>query len=485
MKQHYVMLRDAAPEALAWSDFLWSDACGHSILAPEERVDRRSALGVHAAEGLDEVLKRVGTSFADTGYTSHAVVAARLNNVSIDLMLGLCVTSDGILISETAAVADAIDPGFGTSALLAGSVAGLETHDVPVLHLFHRSSPAFGHFLLDCLVPLRALLPAIRAGRLDVLLPPFAPAWMRKIMVWFGVPKAAIWAPDGGAARCRQVVLLSAMATHTTFNPNPTLCRSAALTAIGLVRPPCRAQRFIYLSRARQISYSQRALTNEGELQAFLAARGFEILEPGNMPFAEQVRAFAEAEVIVGAHGSGFGNLIFARPGTVVIDLMPSDWPGYWNIDPPAERWLLNLTSAMDLAYELVLCRSRLVRMLDDGDTSGRQKFGMETDVDLPLLAQVLDGLASGKHAGATALLRPPAATTPGSHGSEGLQTQIATMFASTSWRLTAALRKVAHAVPGLARLPRRALRILWWTVTMQLPARLAERRRRAERQRH
>jgi hypothetical protein len=226
-------------------------------------------------------------------------------------------------------------------------------------------------------------------------------------------------------------------------------------------------------------------LTNEGELQAFLAARGFEILEPGNMPFAEQVRAFAEAEVIVGAHGSGFGNLIFARPGTVVIDLMPSDWPGYWNIDPPAERWLLNLTSAMDLAYELVLCRSRLVRMLDDGDTSGRQKFGMETDVDLPLLAQVIDGLASGKHAGATALLRPPVATTPGPHGSEGLQTQIATMFASTSWRLTAALRKVAHAVPGLARLPRRALRILWWTVTMQLPARLAERRRRAERQRH
>lgn len=47
----------------------------------------------------------------------------------------------------------------------------------------------------------------------------------------------------------------------------------------------------------------------------------------------------------------------------------------------------------------------------------------------------------------------------------------------STSWRLTAPLRSAGHAVPGVARLARRTAKLAWWTVTLQLPARLAERR--------
>ncbi len=48
----------------------------------------------------------------------------------------------------------------------------------------------------------------------------------------------------------------------------------------------------------------------------------------------------------------------------------------------------------------------------------------------------------------------------------------------STSWRLTAPLRQVLHRLPAGRSGLRRALRLGWWTVTLQLPARLAERRR-------
>jgi GT2 family glycosyltransferase/glycosyltransferase involved in cell wall biosynthesis len=56
-------------------------------------------------------------------------------------------------------------------------------------------------------------------------------------------------------------------------------------------------------------------------------------------------------------------------------------------------------------------------------------------------------------------------------------QTHIRIVEQSTSWRLTAPLRRVLHRLPAGRSGLRRALRLGWWTVTLQLPARLAERR--------
>ena len=49
----------------------------------------------------------------------------------------------------------------------------------------------------------------------------------------------------------------------------------------------------------------------------------------------------------------------------------------------------------------------------------------------------------------------------------------------STTWRMTLPLRRVLRLIPVSGRrLARRVLKLGWWTVTLQLPARLAERRR-------
>jgi capsular polysaccharide biosynthesis protein len=41
-------------------------------------------------------------------------------------------------------------------------------------------------------------------------------------------------------------------------------------------------------------------------------------------PLAKQARLVHEAEMVVATHGAGLANLIFARPGTRVIEIVPA-----------------------------------------------------------------------------------------------------------------------------------------------------------------
>jgi hypothetical protein len=58
-----------------------------------------------------------------------------------------------------------------------------------------------------------------------------------------------------------------------------------------------------------------------------------------------------------------------------------------------------------------------------------------------------------------------------------GLTAMHMTLLRSTSWRLTAPLRNFGTALPWLRTPLRRAARLAWWTVTLQAPRRLTERR--------
>jgi hypothetical protein len=60
--------------------------------------------------------------------------------------------------------------------------------------------------------------------------------------------------------------------------------------------------------------------TNEEAVETFLSARGFEVVSPARLSFREQIELFAQAEVIVGT-GAGMTNMVFARPGTKVLQL--------------------------------------------------------------------------------------------------------------------------------------------------------------------
>ncbi len=82
--------------------------------------------------------------------------------------------------------------------------------------------------------------------------------------------------------------------------------------------PPVR----LYISRS---DASTRRLVNEADLLPCLQAHGFQIVTLTGMPFPEQVALFARAEIILGPHGSGLTNVVFAPPQATLVELMPHD----------------------------------------------------------------------------------------------------------------------------------------------------------------
>jgi capsular polysaccharide biosynthesis protein len=69
-----------------------------------------------------------------------------------------------------------------------------------------------------------------------------------------------------------------------------------------------------------------RRVENEAALLAALEPLGFEMVDPGAMAPAAQVRAFAEAECVVGPHGAGLTNIAFAPEGAAVVELFARDY---------------------------------------------------------------------------------------------------------------------------------------------------------------
>ncbi len=69
---------------------------------------------------------------------------------------------------------------------------------------------------------------------------------------------------------------------------------------------------------------TRRAPGNEAELEAFLAKRNYEIIDPGKMSVDDIVSATRGAEVLVGVEGSGMTHGMLAMdPGTTVVMLLP------------------------------------------------------------------------------------------------------------------------------------------------------------------
>lgn len=74
----------------------------------------------------------------------------------------------------------------------------------------------------------------------------------------------------------------------------------------------------IFLSRRKR---GIRALLNESEVLACLKPLGFRRVLLEDLPFAEQVKLFHSAEVVVAPHGAGLANLAFCQAGANVLEI--------------------------------------------------------------------------------------------------------------------------------------------------------------------
>ena len=140
----------------------------------------------------------------------------------------------------------------------------------------------------------------------------------------------------------------------------------------------CPPHRRLYVSRGH--AKRTRRVENESELLAVLEPLGFEVIDPGALSSADQVRAFAEAEYIVGPHGAGLTNLAFASPGAAVLELFARDYSRtqcFWALASTVEGLPLSVRLVGDgtpirsrrnrrVASDITVDPQRVVRLLDE-----------------------------------------------------------------------------------------------------------------------
>ncbi|MEO1328522.1 MAG: glycosyltransferase family 61 protein [Pseudomonadota bacterium] len=188
-----------------------------------------------------------------------------------------------------------------------------------------RRFNSYFHFLFEFAVPFTALLEsgALRGAPVTLLLSEgskrFAAETAAALAARYGLSVRAL----GARERVRAEAVWALRRTRPCPDWYPVSRATADALAEALRRRfgPAAAQGGgprLYLRRGRE---KLRNLTNAEALDGLLAARGFEALIPAADNFEAQIARSAAAREIAAVHGAALANLLFARPGTRVVEI--------------------------------------------------------------------------------------------------------------------------------------------------------------------
>lgn len=205
-------------------------------------------------------------------------------------------------------------PGYGAEKLLLEDGVPVEHLDEAHLVTSQEGSHFFGPFL-QCDLPLELIRPADPRNR-TMLTKPYEHATGYRDML--GLPPV----PTMRRARVRRLTI------YVDFAQNShKIARYRRLRAALRQRLPqagAAARPGVYLKRGS--TGEPRILVNEAKVMDFLAARGFEIVEPARLGAAEIAARTLDAPVVVSVEGSHLSHVIYsmADRGTMLV-LQPPD----------------------------------------------------------------------------------------------------------------------------------------------------------------
>jgi hypothetical protein len=182
------------------------------------------------------------------------------------------------------------------------------------------------HFVVDCAVRYVGLDESGAIADCSIILDGPPNRWQGEYLELLGIDRSAcILAPGAGEPPLRVADLVIASPHRARFACSGKAIarlRARMLEAVGVTGP--RPERRIYVSRK---SAARRRLLNGDEVIALAERNGFETFVLEDLSVAEQVRLFSEAHTIMGPHGAGLTNLVYAhRPK--LIEFIPVD---RWN----------------------------------------------------------------------------------------------------------------------------------------------------------
>jgi capsular polysaccharide biosynthesis protein len=229
------------------------------------------------------------------------------------------VMADGTIVFN-----DEIYPGYLRLLLADGTFEALpDTALEPIevdrcFTVWHPNCVVYGHWLIEAvpkLFGIRLLLDdTTDYGDVALAMPADAPSFA------FRAIEAIL--PDVAIVRItmrQRLVASQVLMLATTRISLQSDVIAAAITAYASARMNEPNPSGLFVSRLRASDY--RRLVNLAEVEAVAVDRGLSTLYPEQHSFEDQVRAFANARVIVGEYGSGLHNAMFAPAGTVVVAL--------------------------------------------------------------------------------------------------------------------------------------------------------------------
>lgn len=312
---------------------------------------------------------------ADGAFQTEELFRATLRDVTFDPHSGAVWAADGALVLDSIknagrlkhVAATPIAPGVlaGAYSSIAGPISG------NVFHWFIESLPRL-YSLSSYPAPITLLmpdrLPADRREQLAACLPPNVT--LRTI-------------PADCRVRVERFVLPSFLTTQWDFAYPPydhlAYVRDRLIDAAGLPPRPVPGER-IYILRDRA---RVRRVINEAAVVELLQARGFRPYRLEELPFAEQLRLFRDAEIVIAPHGAGLANLLFAPPIPVLEFASRAVTPVYFFL-------ALALGQAYRYLYPLELTGNEPLPSPSDGPRYSAAR-DLDLTVDLDALRAIVD----------------------------------------------------------------------------------------------
>lgn len=97
----------------------------------------------------------------------------------------------------------------------------------------------------------------------------------------------------------------------------------------------------IFLDRSTSI-FKHCQIENLTTIKDLISKKNFSIISPETFSFERQIQIFHNSNIIIGAHGAAFTNIIFCKPKTKIIEIIPSDHPN---------KKCLTISNVLNLRY--------------------------------------------------------------------------------------------------------------------------------------
>ena len=192
------------------------------------------------------------------------------------------------------------------------------------------------HWMFDILPRIKLIKKIINLKNIDYFYFPELKKWQKDTLSIFKIPKNKFI----NSKKYRHIEADLIFATsHPWYTKGHMVSESKNLPAWDInwvantflrYKKKTLCNKKIFIDRSESV-FKHCQIINNDEVKRNLIKMGFSIHETGKMSFFEQIYLFNNAKVIVGAHGAAFTNLVFCKPKTKIIEIIPKSHPNTVN----------------------------------------------------------------------------------------------------------------------------------------------------------